>query len=526
MESVSWGKLPQYFYQERQVGLSLNAAAMFFPLSYGEKMETAWQRVYREMTELESGAIANTGENNQVGHYWLRAPHLAPDASAAQAVSRTQERVKELARAILQGSLKPPKAPRFRQFLLIGIGGSMLGAQLLAEAGAPAPSGCLRPFFLDNTDPDGMDRLFRELLPDLEATLVIVASKSGRTMETQNGLKETAALFASRDLRLAEQAVCISLEGSLLQQAALEQNWLACLPVWPWVGGRTSVTSAMGLFPAALLGIDTDAFLKGAAEMDKCTRRKKRLENPAAFLALLWHFAVKENNWQQMVVLPYRDGLSLLPLYLQQLIMESLGKQAGGERHGITVFGNKGTTDQHSYIQQLMEGPANHFVNFIEVRKDRRRAREDLGSGDCLRASLYGVRQALIKRNRPSLTITLESLEPLSLGALIALFERAVGYYASLVGINAYDQPGVEEGKRQASAILELQKRLIDFLTLNKNKPYSVEQLAALLKLKGEEEHLWNILENIVLNHPQSFIRHEEGENLLVSSYSCRHEQH
>ncbi|MCL2677710.1 MAG: glucose-6-phosphate isomerase, partial [Clostridiales bacterium] len=237
----------------------------------------------------------------------------------------------------------------------------------------------------------------------------------------------------------------------------------------------------------------------------------------------------KENNWQQMVVLPYRDGLSLLPLYLQQLVMESLGKQAagadslnGGERHGITVFGNKGTTDQHSYIQQLMEGPANSFVNFIEVRKDKRSAREDLGSGDCLRASLYGVRQALIKRNRPSLTITLENLEALSLGALIALYERAVGYYASLVGVNAYDQPGVEEGKRQASAILGLQKRLIDFLALNKNKPYSVEQLATLLKLKGEEEHLWNILENIVLNHPQSFTRHERGENLLVSSYSCR----
>ncbi|MCL2678671.1 MAG: glucose-6-phosphate isomerase, partial [Clostridiales bacterium] len=279
MESVSWGKLPQYFYQERQVGLSLNAAAMFFPLSYGEKMEPAWQRVWREMMALESGAIANTGENNQVGHYWLRAPHLAPDAMAAQAILRARERVKELARDILEGRLRPPQAPRFRQFLLIGIGGSMLGAQLLAEAAATTPETSLRPFFLDNTDPDGMDRLFQEIAPDLHATLVIVASKSGRTMETRNGLKEAEALFAARGLKLAQQAVCITLEGSSLHKTALEQNWLACLPVWPWVGGRTSVTSAMGLFPAALLGIDTEAFLKGAAEMDECTRREKRLEN-------------------------------------------------------------------------------------------------------------------------------------------------------------------------------------------------------------------------------------------------------
>lgn len=522
METVSWGKLPQYFYQQREVGLSLNAAAMFFPLSYGEMMEPQWQQAYEDMARLEKGDPVNAAENRPVGHYWLRAPHLALTPQINQTITKAGQQLRRLAADIRCGQVKPPNSQRYSHFLLIGIGGSILGSQLLTEACAKNSS--IAPFFLDNTDPDGMDKIWQEILPHLASTLIIVASKSGKTMETLNGLREAEHLFAANNLYLPSQAVAITLEDSPLAAKARAENWLALLPIWPWIGGRTSITSAMGLFPAALLDINIDLFLKGAALMDISTRQKQRQDNPAALLSLIWSFAVQEKGWQQMVILPYRDGLSTLPLYLQQLIMESLGKETingnGRQHHGITVFGNKGTTDHHSYIQQLMQGPENTFVNFIESRQDRRPSKDELDSGDYLRASLYGLRKALAENGRPSLTITIERLDPLSLGALIALFERAVGFYASMMGINAYDQPGVEQGKLETNLIINQQKRLLEFLTSNKNCSYSVDELAEELCLLGEEESIWNIMENVVLNHPQLFSRHD-ATNLFSSRYSC-----
>ncbi len=168
-----------------------------------------------------------------------------------------------------------------------------------------------------------------------------------------------------------------------------------------------------------------------------------------------------------MVVLPYKDRLLLLSRYLQQLVMESLGKEKDLEgrtvHQGIVVYGNKGSTDQHAYVQQLREGPDNFFLTFIEVLKDREGAsllvEEDATSGDFLLGFLLGTRDALAEAGRRSLTITVPEVSARTLGMLIALFERAVGIYAELVGINAYHQPGVEAGKRAAGRVLEIQRR-------------------------------------------------------------------
>ena len=537
MNDVSWGKLPQYFYQDKQLNISINAATMFFPISYCDVIEQDWANIHSNMIALEQGAMANTGEHKKVGHYWLRNPDIAPDGEIRRAITEAIKNVKLLTGKILSGEIKPPRAERYTKFLLIGIGGSMMGAQLLADACRDSGQNIiaeeeaeaqftLKPYFMDNTDPDGMDRVLSQLWEGLDSTLVIVASKSGKTMETQNCLHDTAKIFQRRGLEISRQCVAITAENTLLWHQATDENWLATLPVWSWVGGRTSVTSAMGLFPAALMGIDIDEFLRGAALMDESTRNKNYRDNPAAFLSTIWHFSVQCKGWQQMVILPYRDGLSYLPLYLQQLIMESLGKQRetpqGRLCHGITVFGNKGSTDQHSYIQQILEGPPNNFVNFIEVRKDKRQLHEKISSGDCLRASLYGIRQALLKKDRPSLTITLEQLTPLTLGALIALYERAVGYYAFMLGINAYDQPAVEEGKLQASAILSLQKQLMDFLIDHAGRDYTVEQISEQMNLYGREEQMWNILENVVLNQSDLFTRQDTAAGILKSQYGYR----
>ena len=146
--------------------------------------------------------------------------------------------------------------------------------------------------------------------------------------------------------------------------------------MWDWVGGRTSVMSAVGLVPLWLQGLDMQALLDGAAAMDAWTRTHETLKNPAMLLALMWHFAGNGRGEKDMVVLPYKDRLVLFSKYLQQLVMESLGKELdldGKEvNQGIAVYGNKGSTDQHAYVQQLRDGVHNFFVTFIEVRQDAR----------------------------------------------------------------------------------------------------------------------------------------------------------
>src|SRR3990172_8180987 len=190
----------------------------------------------------------------------------------------------------------------------------------------------------------------------------------------------------------------------------------------------------------ALQGIDISAFLKGASRCDELTRRKETTTNPAALLALAWHHATGGKGQKDMVILPYKDRLALFPKYLQQLVMESLGKEKDLQgkvvNQGIAVYGNKGTTDQHAYVQQLREGVNNFFATFIEVLHDHDdkalEVEPGITSGDYLSAYLLGTRDALYDNGRESITITLEKLDARSPGALIALYERAVGFYASL----------------------------------------------------------------------------------------------
>jgi glucose-6-phosphate isomerase len=243
--------------------------------------------------------------------------------------------------------------------------------------------------------------------------------------------------------------------------------------MWDWVGGRTSELSAVGLLPAALQGFDIRGLLDGARRMDVRTRVADVSRNPAARLALAWHHATDGRGARDMVVLPYKDRLELFSRYLQQLVMESIGKERDLDgalvRQGLAVYGNKGSTDQHAYVQQLRDGVDNFFVTFIESLRDR--AGESLEvepgvtSGDYLFGFLEDTRRALADNGRRSLTLTLPDVTARSLGALIALYERAVGLYASLVHVNAYHQPGVEAGKRAAGVVLAAQARILAALS-------------------------------------------------------------
>ena len=248
--------------------------------------------------------------------------------------------------------------------------------------------------------------------------------------------------------------------------------------------------------------------LDGAKEMDDATRVPNLKHNPAALLALAWYFSGNGKGEKDMVVLPYKDSLLLFSRYLQQLVMESLGKEKDLDGktvfQGIAVYGNKGSTDQHAYVQQLREGVPNFFATLIEVLEDRqgKSIEVDPGvtSGDYLCGFLLGTRQALYENHRDSITVSIPQVNARTVGALIALYERAVGLYASLVNVNAYHQPGVEAGKKAAAVILDLQKRVLEVLKTQK-KALSISELANMSGAAEEVEAIYKILRHLHTNN-------------------------
>jgi glucose-6-phosphate isomerase len=500
--SESWKRYAQYLCQVPSLGLSLDVSRMQFDDGFFALMQPAMERAFDAMEALENGAVANPDEGRMVGHYWLRAPELAP-AGLGDEIRETVERIKRFAAEVHAGSVKPPAARRFTDALSIGIGGSALGPMFVADAlGGGADR--MRIHFIDNTDPDGIARTLAGLKGRLGETLAIVASKSGGTPETRNGAMLAAEAYREAGVSFAQCAAAVTMPGSKLDRQAESEGWLARFPMFDWVGGRTSELSAVGLLPAALQGLDIGAMLAGAAACDRATRSRETLRNPAALLALMWHAATGGRGLRDMVIIPYKDRLALFSRYLQQLVMESLGKKfdSGGSvvHQGISVYGNKGSTDQHSYVQQLRDGIDNFFVTFVRVLEAGGSGLEvmpGVTAGDQLQGFLLGTREALADAGRNSITITIQRVDARSVGALIALFERAVGFYASLVNINAYNQPGVEAGKAAADGVLAFQTRLAAALSAS---PQTAEQLAEALGAPEKAELAYWILEHLAAN--------------------------
>ena len=519
-----WERYKAYRTAHPEIGLALDLSRLHFTDDYFEQMAEPMEKAFAAMADLEGGGIANPDENRMVGHYWLRNPALAPNDEIRASIENCQAEIKSFASSVHSGEIQGSDGT-FENMLLIGIGGSALGPQFVSRALTTPSTTKLTPIFIDNTDPDGNDiELFKSHLT-LSRTIVIVISKSGGTKETRNGMLETKAAFESAGLDFSKHAVAVTGDGSLLDQIAVSDGWLKRFPMWNWVGGRTSETAAVGLLPAALQGIDIDQMLSGAAAADDLTRKKDLNTNPAARLALAWHHATNGRGEKAMVILPYKDRLELFSRYLQQLIMESLGKEKDLDgnliNQGITVYGNKGTTDQHAYIQQLRDGPNNFFATFIEVLKDRQGDEiyvEDpwITSGDYLSGFFQGTRQALHENGRESVTITIDDLTPFHVGVLIALYERAVGFYASLININAYHQPGVEAGKKAAERVLEIQRQIIECLMRRGGHPMTVDDLAIESQNVEGTETVFKICEHLSANGRLVKI---EGESAFGAEY-------
>lgn len=499
-----WERYRRYLCIVEDLDLTLDMSRMHFDDGYFGSMNEAIQRAYEAMDNLESGAIANPDEQRMVGHYWLRSPQLAPTKEIVDEMTSTISAIKVFTSDVHAGKIAPARADKFTQILLIGIGGSALGPMFVADALGDPVTDKMRLHVIDNTDPEGIARVLRTLEGLLPETLCIAISKSGDTAETRNGLAIVSQAFEAAGLDFAKQVVAITQADSNLDRQAESQRWLRRFKIWDWVGGRTSETSAVGLLPAALQGFDIDAMLAGAADCDKVTHSHNTMKNPAALLALMWYKATEGRGTKAMVLLPYKDRLLMLSRYLQQLVMESLGKRYNLAGHrvdqGITVYGNKGSTDQHAYIQQLRDGVNNFFVTFIRVLESGGSSLEvepGITAGDYLHGFLQGTREALYANDRESMTLTIRRVDARSVGVLIALFERAVGFYATMIGINAYHQPGVEAGKKAAAGILDLQKQVAAALS---STPQLAEQIAAAIKAPDRVEAVYALLEHLAAN--------------------------
>jgi len=380
--------------------------------------------------------------------------------------TETVERVRETADGFGQW---------FEDLVVIGIGGSSLGTVLLRDALLGPDwnqrSDEEREWFprlhvLDNPDPDTVDALLSRL--DVRRTLFNVVSKSGSTAETM------ALYLVARD-RVAAEVEESKVRGHFLfttdpGRGALREigkaEGVPTLPVPANVGGRFSVLSPVGLFPAAVCGVDVEALLQGAGRMADRARGEELSSNPAGLVAALLHHADTELGAPIHVMMPYVDRLRTLALWFQQLWAESLGKERDrkGEvvESGPTPLPALGAVDQHAQLQLFMEGPRDKVVLFVSTGErsvdvaipERHPEIDALGYlgghtlGELLDAELRATAEALRRRGRPNLTLDLGGVTPAALGETIMLFQVATVLAGALYGVNPLDQPGVELGKR------------------------------------------------------------------------------
>lgn len=358
--------------------------------------------------------------------------------------------------------------PAIEDVVVLGIGGSALGGRALYAALA-RPYEPLRPrapglprrlWFPDNVDPAGFASLLQLCPP--ERTVFDVVTKSGGTAETAAQLLVVVDRLrrALGDGWKRHVVLTTDPEKGALRQVARELG-LEAFEVPPPVGGRFSVLSPVGLLPAAAAGLDVKGLLDGARAMrDRVATERSLAKNPALALATMLCLHDRERRRPIHVLMPYADGLWETALWFQQLWAESLGKQGMGP----TPLPARGATDQHSQVQLFMEGPDDKVVIFVRVREKGVEVpipggvleHDDFaylgghGLGELLDAEQRGTQLALTRRRRPTATITIERLDAPALGELLFLFQAATAFAGPLYGVDPYDQPGVEEGKRLA----------------------------------------------------------------------------
>ncbi|MBP3925219.1 glucose-6-phosphate isomerase [bacterium] len=368
---------------------------------------------------------------------------------------------------------------RFENILVLGIGGSALGAMAVTEAllkpywnllSEEQRNGLPRIFFLDNIDPDTINGLLDIL--DLKKTLVNVITKSGSTAETMSQfmiVKKRLEEELGSNYRYNIVAATDKQTGILCQISQQEGYKTFIIP--DDVGGRFSVFSAVGLLPFALLGIDIDSMMNGVKDMDLALKNTDIYQNIAAQNALIHYLLDTQKGKNISVMMPYSSRLKYVSDWYIQLWAESLSKEVNNSGEtvniGPTPLKALGATDQHSQIQLFNEGPNNKVINFIRVENfdtvlEIPKIFEYTGIGylggktinDLMNAEADSTKVALTDYKRPNITISIEKVDAYNIGQLLYMFEVQTAIAGELYGINAFNQPGVEQAKNYTYALM------------------------------------------------------------------------
>ena len=449
--------------------------------------------------------------SDRVGSHGLDPALIAKGSDAARNVASLTaklnstrgtgwERWRELHRGAMRGehvgAIKPlveRLRGKFDNIVVLGIGGSALGNIALQSALNPATYNLLEPgstgaagtrrtklprmFVVDNVDPAYFGGVLNYVLsvdPTLERTLFNVISKSGETAETAAQFMVIRELLKSKGRKGSEHVVAVTDPAKGTMRQICNQEGYVTLPVPDGVGGRFSVLSPVGLFSAAMCGIDIEALLDGAADMDGPCTRDDLLSNPAAMLAfLLVELGTKKGKINH-VMMPYCNAMYLLADWYRQLWAESLGKKSSltGQTvyAGFTPIKALGTTDQHSQVQLYREGPNDKVLGLIELEPsafgssdvkiptglnvDAIKYLEGASMAGLLHAEKLATEYALLESQRPNFTITFPKLDARHVGQFIYLWEMVTAYAGLMLNIDAYDQPAVELGKQATFGLM------------------------------------------------------------------------
>ncbi len=348
----------------------------------------------------------------------------------------------------------------YKDVVILGIGGSALGVSCLRDAlkgpywnlmSEAQRSGLPRVFVLDNLDTVADV----EKLIDLEKTLFVVITKSGTTPETM------AQYFYFKEKVSKEHFVFITdPEQGELRRIGEEMD-ISILDIPQNVGGRFSVLSSVGLFPAALLGIDLEALLKGAEDMAKLFEMKEMELNLPFQFASIQYLLNWERGIPMTVLMPYSSRLHTFAHWYAQLLAESIGK----EGRGLTPISALGVTDQHSQLQLYNEGPSDKLFCFLDLEHEESpqipevsatslRYLSGLRFHELLRVEKRGTAQSLSEYKKPNISVSIPELNAYELGQLFMFFECSIAFLGEYYRINAFDQPGVELSKKLTRQLL------------------------------------------------------------------------
>lgn len=362
-------------------------------------------------------------------------------------------------------------AKKFRTLIVVGIGGSDLGARTLVSALQERGRGMEIRFIGANTDPDEIGDLLAAV--DLKKCVINIVSKSGGTIEPMATFlllrEKLIAKVGQKNHAKHVIATTDPRDGAL--RAIAEREGYATLEIPAAIGGRFCVFTAAALFPAACAGIDINKLAAGAAAAKKDLLTIDAEKNVALMFAGLQHDAYRQKR-RVTVLMPYAERLRGLAFWFRQLWAESLGKQLdrGGKvvNHGLTPVAALGATDQHSQIQLYNEGPDDKTVTFIEVDAFREKLRVPKAFADMpavaamtghsfekiIHAERLATAQALAMNGRANGTLHIPKISPETIGSLMFAFMAATAALGELLDIDVYDQPGVEAGKKAMMDLL------------------------------------------------------------------------